>query len=149
MKTYVAIAISLLFIFSCSTKRNEEYKLGQLTFEVTGLDEAKPSFRFGHLLLHSFEYQDAAEAFQEAQKIDPDFTMAYWGEAMTYNHSIWQEQDFDMGKSTLLKLGETPEARIEKAKTELEKDFIRILSLRGKLKDQAFLLRISTRNVQP
>lgn len=129
MKTYSAILVTLLFIFSCSTKKNEAYKLGQLTFNVTGKEEAKPSFSLGHLLLHSFEYQDAAEAFQEAQKIDPDFAMAYWGEAMTYNHSIWQEQDYDKGKTTLQKLGETPEIRIEKAKTDLEKDFIRSVEI--------------------
>jgi len=29
--------------------------------------------------LHSFEYADAAEAFREVQRLDPDFAMAYWG----------------------------------------------------------------------
>lgn len=129
MKTPVAIFL-LLLIVSCSPQKTEEkYKLGELTFEVTGSDEAKAAFKKGHLLLHSFEYQDAAESFQEAQKIDPDFVMAYWGEAMTYNHSIWQEQDFEKGNATLLKLGKTPEERIGKAKTDLEKEFIKAIEV--------------------
>ena len=36
--------------------------------------------------MHSFEHDDAREAFVEAQKADPNFAMAYWGEAMTFNH---------------------------------------------------------------
>ena len=129
MKTVGAI-LSLLLIFSCSQKKTEEkYKLGELTFEVTGTEDAKAAFKKGHLLLHSFEYQDAAEAFREAQKIDPEFAMAYWGEAMTYNHSIWQEQDFEKGNATLQKLGKTSEERIGKAKTDLEKEFIKAIEV--------------------
>jgi tetratricopeptide (TPR) repeat protein len=128
MKTLGAI-VSLLLIISCSSRKAEEYKLGQLTFDVTGSEDAKAAFVKGHLLLHSFEYQDAAESFQEAQKIDPEFAMAYWGEAMTYNHSIWQEQDYEKGKAVLEKLGSTPEARNAKAKTEIEKEFIQSLEV--------------------
>lgn len=129
MKTRVAI-FSLLLIVSCSPQKTEEkYKLGELTFEVTGSEKAKAAFKKGHLLLHSFEYQDATEAFQEAQKIDPEFAMAYWGEAMTYNHSIWQEQDFEKGNATLQKLGITSEERIAKAKTDLEKEFIKAIEV--------------------
>jgi tetratricopeptide (TPR) repeat protein len=129
MKTSVAI-LSLILIASCSPQKTEEkYKLGELTFEVTGSEEAKAAFKKGHLLLHSFEYPDAAEAFQEAQKLDPEFAMAYWGEAMTYNHSIWQEQDFEKGTATLQKLGKTSEERIDKAKTDLEKEFIKAIEV--------------------
>jgi tetratricopeptide (TPR) repeat protein len=129
MKTLVAIA-SLLLVVSCTQQKTEEkYKLGQLTFDVAGTEEAKATFTKGHLLLHSFEYQDAAEAFQEAQKTDPSCVMAFWGEAMTYNHSIWQEQDFEKGNATLQKLGKTSEERVSKAKTDLERDFIKAVEI--------------------
>ena len=98
--------------------------LGQIKFDVTGKEEAKPAFIKGMLLLHSFEYADAAEAFQEAKGIDPDFVMAYWGEAMTKNHPLWQEQEYDKGNEILNALAPTPEERVEKARTALEKDFI-------------------------
>jgi hypothetical protein len=39
------------------------------------------AFVRGVLLLHSFEYDDAIAAFREAEKADPGFAMAYWGEA--------------------------------------------------------------------
>jgi tetratricopeptide (TPR) repeat protein len=55
--------------------------------------------------------------------------MAYWGEAMTYNHSIWQEQDFEKGNATLQKLGKTSEERIAKAKTDLEKEFVKAIEV--------------------
>lgn len=129
MKIIAAVLFTLMLMVSCSTQKQETYKLGQLTFDVTGTEEAKAVFMKGHLLLHSFEYQDAAEAFREAQTIDPDFAMAYWGEAMTYNHSIWQEQDLEKGRNTLLKFGATPEDRIAKAQTAIEKDFIRSLDI--------------------
>lgn len=129
MKTLLTI-FSLVLIVSCSTKKGEEtYKLGQLIFDVTGKEKARPAFMKGHLLLHSFEYADAAEAFREAQQIDPDFTMAYWGEAMTFNHSIWQEQDYEGGKAVLAKLGQTSEERMARAKTEIERAFINSLSV--------------------
>ncbi|MBK8141372.1 MAG: hypothetical protein IPK57_10335 [Chitinophagaceae bacterium] len=50
--------------------------------------------------------------------------MAWWGEAMTKNHPLWQKQDYDEGNRILNQLAPTPEARIAKAKTALEKDFI-------------------------
>ena len=57
--------------------------LGTIDFPTSGSPQAKELFLRGALLLHSFEYDDAREAFQQAQKMDPDFGMAYWGEAMT------------------------------------------------------------------
>jgi tetratricopeptide (TPR) repeat protein len=129
MKNLLPYIFAMGLLFSCSPRENKEYKLGELTFDVTGSEEAKAIFKKGHLLLHSFEYQDACEVFLEAQKADPDFAMAYWGEAMTYNHSIWQEQDLEKGREALRKLGETAEDRIGKAKTELEKKFIQSLNI--------------------
>jgi tetratricopeptide (TPR) repeat protein len=129
MKNLLPYIFAMGLLFSCSPRENKEYKLGELTFDVTGSEEAKEIFKKVHLLLHSFEYQDACEVFLEAQKADPDFAMAYWGEAMTYNHSIWQEQDLEKGREALRKLGETAEDRIGKAKTELEKKFIQSLNI--------------------
>src|SRR5690606_23317524 len=85
---------------------------------------AQPYFKKGLLYLHSFEYEDAAEEFQQARKIDPGFVMAYWGEAMTNNHTLWREQDYDQGNRILQALASEPAERISLAKTELEKDLI-------------------------
>ena len=123
--SFVCIVIAMTIISGCSSGSNKpKDNLGEISFTVTGKAEAQPAFKKGLLLLHSFEYVDAAEEFQKAKKIDPDFVMAYWGEAMTYNHPLWQEQDFDKGNEILNKLAPSPEERIAKAKTDLEKDFI-------------------------
>ena len=78
--------------------------LGTLDFPNSGAPEAQEAFITGVLLLHSFEFDDAREAFVEAQSIDPDFAMAYWGEAMTYNHPLWRYQDREAGLATLEKI---------------------------------------------
>lgn len=119
------ILLPALIAAGCSSqKNNPKVQLGDISFTVTGKEKAQPAFKKAVLLLHSFEYVDAAEEFQKVQKTDPGFVMAYWGEAMSYNHPLWQEQDFDKGNAVLAALAPNPEERIAKAKTALEKDFI-------------------------
>ncbi len=47
------------------------------------------------------------ERFREAQRIDPTFAMAYWGEAMTRNHPVWMEQDLAGARRILERLAPT------------------------------------------
>lgn len=103
--------------------------LGQIEFPNSGAAAAQPAFIRGVLLLHSFEYPDAAESFREAQQIDPAFALAYWGEAMSYNHPVWQQQDREAALAALQRLGPTPEARATKAGTEREKDYLLALEV--------------------
>ncbi len=103
---------------------SQEQGLGEVEFANSGAPEAQEQFTRGLLLLHSFEYDDAREAFQAAREIDPDFAMAYWGEAQTHNHPIWQQQDRDAARAALAKLGPTAEARYAKAGTERERDYL-------------------------
>lgn len=129
--TLMARIAAIVYLFcSCSSGNNSSKNhLGEINFTVSGKTDAQPLFKQGLLLLHSFEYDDAAEEFQHAKKKDPDFAMAYWGEAMTYNHPLWREQNFEHGNAILQQLAKTPEERISKAKTELEKDFIKGINI--------------------
>ena len=43
--------------------------------------------------LHEFEYEDANDAFREAQRFDSGLALAYWGEAMTYHQSLWAREN--------------------------------------------------------
>jgi pentatricopeptide repeat protein len=95
-------------------------KLGTINFPTSGSTKAQAAFTRGVLYLHNFEYEDAAKSFQEAERIEPGFAMAYWGEAMSYNHPVWQSQDRDKAVAALAKLGDTPNARRAKARTERE-----------------------------
>jgi tetratricopeptide (TPR) repeat protein len=96
-------------------------KLGDLTFPNSGNKAAQAPFLKGVKLLHNFQYPDAVDAFQQAQKADPDFALAYWGEAMAHNYTLWSEQHTDEARAILARLGPTPEARAAKAKTAREK----------------------------
>ena len=98
--------------------------LGRIEFPTSGSPAAQARFLRGALLLHSFEYDDAAAEFREAQKLDPDFAMAYWGEAMTYNHPLWMERNRDAAMEALARLAPTAEARREKAPTRREKLYL-------------------------
>jgi tetratricopeptide (TPR) repeat protein len=94
-----------LLAFLISTTAAAQY--GDVSFANTGSADAQPAFLRGLALLHDFEYPAAAGAFREAQKIDPDFVMAYWGEAMTYTHPVWYQQDADAAGAVLQRLGAT------------------------------------------
>ncbi len=98
--------------------------LGSVRFPNSGAPAAQGPFLEGLALLHNFEYEDAALAFREAQEIDPGFALAYWGEAMTHNHPIWQNQDRDAARAVLERLAPTREARLAAAPTERERAWL-------------------------
>jgi tetratricopeptide (TPR) repeat protein len=97
---------------------------GHVAFANSGAPAAQADFLAGLALLHDFEYPHAAEAFRRAEALDPGFAMAYWGEAMTFNHPIWMQQDLDAARTALAKLAPTPESRRAKAKTPREKAYL-------------------------
>ena len=99
-------------------------ELGTISFPNTGAAAAQEAFIRGVLLLHSFEFGDAREAFLEAQEIDPGFVMAVWGEAMTHNHPLWREQDRDAARAALAKLGQTATERRAATSNESERGFL-------------------------
>jgi len=103
--------------------------VGQVSFANSGAPEAQEPFLRGLALLHNFEYDSAAEAFREAQRRDASFAMAYWGEAMTYTHPIWFQQDAAAARAVLQRLGATADERLAKAKTERERDYLRTLDV--------------------
>jgi tetratricopeptide (TPR) repeat protein len=104
-------------------KAAHSHALGSVDFKNSGNDAAQPAFQRGVALLHSFEYEDAAEAFREAQKADASLALAYWLEAFTYSHVIWAEEKLEASRAVLNRLAPTMEARLAKAKTERERGF--------------------------
>jgi tetratricopeptide (TPR) repeat protein len=98
--------------------------LGTVRFPSSGAPEARPHFLRGLLLLHSFEYADARQAFRRAREVDPDYAMAYWGEAMTHDHPLWRQQDRAAAREVLRALAPSPGERRAKAGTEREAAYL-------------------------
>ena len=78
-------------------------KLGVIEFPNSGSDDAQEPFLRGVLLMHNFEYDDAAVAFREAQKADPDLALAYWGEALSHYRPVWRRENLEKGRAALAK----------------------------------------------
>ena len=70
-------------------------------------------------------YEDAIDAFRAAQKADPSFALAYWGEAMSFSQPLWFFEEVPQARAALAKLATTPQDRIAKAKTPREQGFMR------------------------
>jgi len=104
--------------------------LGTVSFPTsTRSAAAQQEFLRGMLLLHLFEYPAAEAAFIEARTLDPSFAMAYWGEAMTFTHPLWNEQDVARGQAALARLAATNTERAGKAGTPLERDWLVVADL--------------------
>jgi tetratricopeptide (TPR) repeat protein len=104
-------------------------RLGRVAFPNSGAVAAQPAFLRGALYLHSFEYDRAARAFREAQEADPGFALAYWGEALTHTHPIWNQQDLGAARAVLGRLGPTAEARRAKTPTERERRYLQAVEI--------------------
>jgi len=115
-----ALALVLVLAFNVSA---QESKLGRVEFPTSGSKEAQTHFLRGLAALHSFWYEEALEAFRESTKVDPDFAMGYWGEAMTYNHPLWSEQDIAAARQVLTKIKDSAKM------TERERAYIAAVRL--------------------
>jgi len=95
-----------------------------IDFPASGSPAAHEQFIKGIVALHNSAYEDAADDFRSAEALDPDFVMAYWGEAMSFNHPFWNEQDISHARQALAKLGPTRSARAAKARTPREREYL-------------------------
>jgi len=83
-------------------------QLGKVEFPTSGSEKAQAHFLRGVAALHSFWFEEALDAFRESTRIEPDFMMGYWGEAMAQNHPLWSEQDTAAGRLIIARIKETP-----------------------------------------
>jgi hypothetical protein len=102
----------------------EEAPWGVVEFATSASPAAHGEFLAGVLYLHNFHYPQAVEAFRRAQALDPGDVMSYWGEALSYTHPVWNEQDAAAARAALRRLGPTREARLARARTERERQWL-------------------------
>src|SRR5688500_11901960 len=119
------LALMLACITLISPLAQSKPALGRVVFPNSGSAAAQADFLRGVAWLHSFGYEDAIDAFRAAQKIDPSFALAYWGEAMSFSQPLWFFEELPQARAALAKLGPSAEARIAKAKTPREQGFMR------------------------
>ena len=125
MKSLSRLSIAVLLMASSWVHSAELAGLGTVTFPTSASGPAQDHFLRGVTIMHSFGWKEARAEFQAAQRLDPDFAMAYWGEALCYNHPLIGEWDVETPRAVLNRLGDTPEARLAKAPTHREKGFVR------------------------
>jgi hypothetical protein len=127
MKTINMVVFLLFssFVFA-QEHQHEMEKLGHVNFSTSCNAAAQTQFNRAVAILHSFGYEEAANAFSGIAKTDPQCAMAYWGVAMTYYHPIWSPptpSDLKSGAEAIEK------AKATGKPTEREKQFINALSV--------------------
>src|SRR5438552_19162103 len=126
------IALLALFI-TCAAPAGAQSdatgELGTINFPTSAKGPAQTAFLVGVKALHNFEFDTAAEAFRDAQKADPGFALAYWGEAMSFNHPLWAEQDLPAARRVLERLAPTAAARAAKAPAGKERDYMEAIEI--------------------
>jgi tetratricopeptide (TPR) repeat protein len=100
-------ALALITVLAVGV-HGQQSQLGRVDFPTSGSPAAQAHFLRGLAALHSFWYEEALEAFRESTKVDPDFMMGYWGEAMAHNHPLWSEQDLAAARQVIAKIKDTP-----------------------------------------
>ena len=95
---------------------------GQAAYSVTLPDDgtrgaARDALHRGVELLHSFEYDDARDAFREARRLDALSVMAAWGEAMTHNHPVWQRQNTVEGRAVVAEIDDVVARRRDRGRS--------------------------------
>src|SRR4030088_2097317 len=80
-----------------------EEEVGSVHFSTSCRSDLASSFNRAVALLHSFQYEQAREAFTEVARRDPQCAMAQWGIAMSHYHGMWDNGDLAAGRVAIEK----------------------------------------------
>jgi hypothetical protein len=99
LAAWAVIAMMLLIVDAHA----QGSRLGSVRFPTSARSpEAQAHFLRGVAALHSFWYPVALEEFRTATRIEPDFALGYWGEAMAHNYPVWGDpQDTEAARQVL------------------------------------------------
>jgi len=125
----IVLRLTCVLLISLFLVPVQQPEIGRIDFPTSGRPAAQAHFNRGMLWFYNFGYDEAVDEFRAAQRLDPDFAMAYWGEALSYNRPVWFTQDLGAARSALAKLADTPEARAAKAPTPREKAYLQAVEI--------------------
>jgi tetratricopeptide (TPR) repeat protein len=80
-----------------------EQEIGSVHFSTSCSTALESSFNGAVALLHSFQYEQARQAFVDISSKDPGCAMAQWGVAMSHYHGLWGNGDPVAGRNAIHK----------------------------------------------
>src|SRR5690348_4441634 len=83
-----------------------QQELGSVHFKTSCAESIAADFTRAVALLHSFQYEQADQAFTEVASKDPNCAMAQWGIAMANYHGLWENGDTSRGRAAVGKARE-------------------------------------------
>ncbi|MCU1306071.1 MAG: hypothetical protein JWN45_766, partial [Acidobacteriaceae bacterium] len=122
-------SVILVFFFSLNAWSDDGHhhaltskELGSVHFTTSCSKASEADFNRAVALLHSFQYEQADQAFNSVYSKDPKCAMAQWGIAMSNYHGLWDNGDTAKGNAAITKAREI--AAAEKQTTPREKAYI-------------------------
>jgi len=100
---------AVLFLGSSARCQEEHHheltaeEVGSVHFLTSCSYTAEGSFNRAVALLHSFQYEQARQAFADIAAKDPSCAMAQWGVAMSHYHGLWKNGDTAAGREAYQK----------------------------------------------
>ncbi|HKW31606.1 MAG TPA: hypothetical protein VJN92_01275 [Candidatus Acidoferrum sp.] len=129
----IAILLAMLSLTCLRLAAQEHHhelsaeEVGSVQFATSCSKMVELSFDRAVALLHSFQYEQAREAFNEISQRDPSCAMAQWGVAMSHYHGLWRNGDPAAGRLALKNAQRIADSN--SATTGREKAYIDALSV--------------------
>jgi len=107
MRPLTAVFASILCFVPLASSQEEhhhaisEEEVGSVHFLTSCGPDLAESFNRAVALLHSFQYEQARQAFTEISERYPECAMAQWGVAMSHYHGMWDNGDTAAGRVAL------------------------------------------------
>src|SRR5947207_13124551 len=123
--TLAALASTLALTVSLAAQMPEEHgghaeHLGRVRFATSCRGAAQSGVEHAVAYLHSFWYEQAADAFTAAAAADSSCAMAFWGQAMSLLHPLWTPPSAADARVAILAI----DHGLTQAKTARERDYL-------------------------
>jgi len=103
---FLCVALLSAPLAWCGDEHHHELsaeEVGSVHFATSCSKTVGISFNRAVALLHSFQYEQAREAFSDVARRDPKCAMAQWGIAMSYYHGLWKNGNTAAGREAFEK----------------------------------------------